>query len=73
MNFDLCIGGGEIFWEFKDEDVRDLVWENLLKNHGWEPEWAECRGAGKHSARYHIIIYAELMPLSYRWHCVFDK
>lgn len=72
MNFDLCVGGGEIFWEFKDEQERDLVWANLQKNFEWKPEWASLRGAGKHSARYHIILHPKNMPISYRWHCIFD-
>ena len=71
MSFDLCMGGGELFWEFKDESYRDLVWNNLLKNYKWEKEWAERKGFGK-AARFHIFFHIDRMPMSYRWHCVFD-
>lgn len=73
MIFDLCIGGGEVFWEFKDEQARDMVWENIQKNHQWKEGWAHRQGFGKHSARFQIVFDIHAMPLSYRWHCVFDS
>lgn len=71
MKFDLCIGDGEIFWEFYTGEERDAVWENLLKNHQWHENWAEKRGDGT-GARSHIILHPENMPMAYRWHCVFE-
>lgn len=73
MIFDLCIGGNEVFWEFKDEKLRDLVWENVQKNFGWKEGWAHRQGFGKHSARFQIVFDIHAIPISYRWHCVFDS
>lgn len=72
MKFDLCIGAGEVFLEFKNEEDRDLVFENISKIHGWLPEYSEKKGFGKHSARFQIDIFTNKIPISYRWHCLFD-
>lgn len=70
MKFDLCIGGGEIFWEFIEGADRDKVWEELIASYGWQLEWAEKRGDGT-GARSHIVIHADKIPTSYRWKCTF--
>lgn len=72
MKFDLCIGGGEVFWEFRTGEDRDKVWDDLTASYGWEPEWADKRGDGT-GPRSHIIIHADKIPISYRWKCVFDR
>lgn len=72
MKFDLCIGGNEVFWEFKDAEHRDSVWDRLLTTHGWQLVWASKRG-DERSARQHIVFHVEQIPTSYRWHCVFDE
>jgi len=70
MEFDLCIGGGELLWEFREVEKRDKVWDDLTASHGWQPEWATKRGDGS-GARCHIVIHHETIPLSYRWKCSF--
>ena len=72
MKFDLCIGDGEIFWEFADVADREKVWGDLTSSYGWQPEWAEKRGDGS-GARCHIVIHASKMPVTYRWKCAFER
>lgn len=66
MKFDLCIGGGDVFWEFRDVRDRDIVFKNLTENHGWEEGWAEIMGDGC-GPRCCIVLHPERMPISYRW------
>ena len=66
MNFDLCIGNGEIFWEFADMFDRDQVWRQLIRSHGWKEEWAALEGDR------HIVIHQDKIPILYRWKCGFD-
>lgn len=70
MNFDLCIGGGRIFWEFLEVENRDKVWEDLTASHGWQPDWAEKHGDGS-GARCCIVLHLEKIPMIYRWKCGF--
>lgn len=65
--FDLCIGDGEIFWEFADEETRERVWADLIASYGWNLYWA--RPLGKRC----ISILQDEIPIAYRWKCSFLK
>lgn len=66
MSFDLCMGNGGVFWEFKDAEERDRHWMVLIQSYGWEVEWAERQG-DKTSARSVIVFHLDKMPSVYRW------
>ncbi len=72
MNYDLCIGDGEVFWEFRKTQDRDEVWQMLIASYGWRKEWAKCEG-NELSPRSRIVFYPGQIPIAYRWRCTFRE
>jgi hypothetical protein len=65
VNFDLCLGRGECFWEFASQEDRDRVWDDMNASYGWSPEWAVKEGT------FRIAVNLKGLPQYYRWKCAF--